>query len=265
MRGCCPGAIQRTRAVTSRYSHSKAEPATPAPWSPGELGEGRVERLDLRRVVGDAVVHRDRRAVVRLEVVAEGLGRGEARRSRRFCASRVDVRRRGRRAARARAARRPTAAAAGRPREAARAYGFMAANIWPMKPSGVQLSRPMRAARAGDAHEFVGGRLVVRARTSPRRTRSTTSNSSSANGSASASASRHSSSTPGLVARRRPASNSSGVRSLATTVAAAQGGGDGGVARARGHVEHAVARVHAGGVDEDRARGSRMSSVASGG
>ena len=47
----------------------------------------------------------------------------------------------------------------------------------------------------------------------------TTSNDASSNGSRSASASAHSSSTPAAFARARPASNSSGVRSLATTSA----------------------------------------------
>jgi hypothetical protein len=47
----------------------------------------------------------------------------------------------------------------------------------------------------------------------------TTSNEASANGRRSASASAHSSSTPASFARARPASSSSGVRSLATTSA----------------------------------------------
>ena len=43
----------------------------------GELDERIVEGANLVGVVGDAVVHRDRRSVVPLEVVAELLGRGE--------------------------------------------------------------------------------------------------------------------------------------------------------------------------------------------
>ena len=42
------------------------------------------------------------------------------------------------------------------------AKGFMVANIWPMKPAGVQLSSPIRPPGADHADQLVGGDLVVR-------------------------------------------------------------------------------------------------------
>ena len=91
-------------------------------------------------------VDRDRRAVVRLEVVAELLRRANARpqpaprrrtsvtrspNSPRTCSSS------------------PHSGGGCAPGGGGGAYGFMVANICPMKPSGVQLSSPIVPARAG--------------------------------------------------------------------------------------------------------------------
>ena len=108
-----------------------------------EVGEGLVELGGPRRVVGDVAVGGDGRAVVGLEEVAELRAGRRTGRPAASCGSAVSVGRPGRRAARARGPRRPTAAAAGPRAAAAARYGFMVANICPMKPSGVQLSRPI--------------------------------------------------------------------------------------------------------------------------
>ena len=122
-----------------------------------------------------------------------------------------------------------------------------------MKPSGVQLSRPIVPPGRQTRTSSSAAGWWCGANMTPRQD-STVSNSPSANGSASASASSHSSSAPRRAASCRPASNSSGVRSLATTFAPAQRGRDGGVARPGGDVEHPLARADATGVDEPRAQ-----------
>ena len=78
----------------------------------------------------------------------------------------------------------------------------------------------------------------------------TTSKLSSANGSASASASTHSSSTPRSAAIRRPASKSSGVRSLAVTIAPAAAAGMAALPEPGGDVEDAVAGLNPACTDE---------------
>lgn len=98
------------------------------------------------------------------------------------------------------------------------ANGCIVAKSRPMKPCGVQLIIPMmppgRQTRiSSSATTWCRGANIAPTQDV------TTSNIASGNGSASASASTHCSSTPRLVAIVRPASNSSGVRSDAVTVA----------------------------------------------
>ena len=94
----------------------------------------------------------------------------------------------------------------------------MVRNSAPIMPSGVQLSRaivpPGRQTRTSSSATawWWGANIAPIADM-------TTSNEPSSNGRRSASASTQSSSTPAASARLRPASSSSGVRSLATTLA----------------------------------------------
>ena len=210
---------QRTRAVNSRYSHCIAPPA----------GRGRVpcrgrrapssRRAHLLGVVGDAAVDRDRRAVVVLEVVAELLAGVEpvdlarsARsavtsvtrspsRSRTCCLVAPERRRLGARAA------------AGGERLHGREHLADEALRRPVdqcrrgRPASsrarARRRRPGGAARTSRPRVEMHRRRTRRRRTAaprhpPRATRA-----------------RH----PPRSASRRPTSKSSGVRSLATTVA----------------------------------------------
>ena len=115
-----------------------------------------------------------------------------------------------------------------------------------MKPSGVQLIIPMVPPGRHTRTSSSAVRWWSGANIAPTQD-STTSNASASNGSASASASTHSSSTPAAAAARRPASNSSGVRSEAMTVGPGRRRRDRRVAGTRGHVEHPLARRHAAG------------------
>ena len=108
-------AAQRRRAVSSRYSHSIEPPA--APYRSARASRSRSSAATALRVGRVGLVDRDRRAVARLEELAELAGRGEP-----VDAQRADGSARrprpGRRRARARGPPSPTAAAAAR-REAA--------------------------------------------------------------------------------------------------------------------------------------------------
>ena len=131
------------------------------------------------------------------------------------------------------------------------AYGFMTANIRPMKPWGVQLASPIVAPGRETRTSSAAAASWCGANITPTQDM-TTSNEPSAKGRASASPCRQSSSTPAASAVRRPASSSSGARSLATTRAPSSGG-DGGVARPRGDVEHVLPGLDVAGLDEDPA------------
>ncbi len=85
-------------------------------------------------------------------------------------------------------------------------------------PSGVQLSKPIVPPERQTRTSSSATAWWMGANWAPMDD-ITTSNDWSSNGSRSASASAHSSSTPSASARRRPASSSSGVRSLAVTSA----------------------------------------------
>ena len=93
-----------------------------------------------------------------------------------------------------------------------------------MNPSGVQLIIPMVPPGRHTRTNSSAVAWWCGANIAPTQD-ITTSKLLSANGIASASASTHSSSTPRSAAIRRPASNSSGVRSLAVTIAPAAAAG----------------------------------------
>ena len=122
-----------------------------------------------------------------------------------------------------------------------------------MKPAGVQLSSaivpPGRQTRTSSAavRSWSGTNIEPRQE-------STTSKAPSANGSSAASPSIHSSVAPRWAAAARPLLEQLGADVERDDVGAgARGGGDRGVAVARGDVEHALAGAHAGGADEERA------------
>lgn len=106
-----------------------------------EIGEFVIQCGDPGGVVGDVPVHRDGRTVAGLEVVAEVLRRPELIDAHGVpgCHDVGDVV----------AEQRPDVFLATPQWRGLRAgggggaYGFIVANIWPMKPSGVQLSRPI--------------------------------------------------------------------------------------------------------------------------
>ena len=104
------------------------------------------------------------------------------------------------------------------------AKGFMAANIRPMNPSGVQLSSPMVPPGRVTRSSSSAARWWCGANITPRH-EITASNAASPYGSASASPSSQRTVTPTSAASRRPASKSSGVRSDATTSAPARAAG----------------------------------------
>ena len=119
-----------------------------------------------------------------------------------------------------------------------------------MNPLWRPVDHPDGSARADHPHDLVGGRPDGVVRTSPPRRTARRRSSLSANGIASASASTQSRA-PLRVARRccRPASNSSGVKSLAVTPAPATAAGNGRIARSRCDIQHPLpgtdaARLH---------------------
>ena len=93
----------------------------------------------------------------------------------------------------------------------------MVANIWPMKPSGVQLSRPMRPSVRHTRSSSSAATWWCGANMTPMHDM-TTSNEPSSKGSASASASCQVIGSRSPTAAR-PASSRAGVRSVATTSA----------------------------------------------
>ena len=219
--------------------------------APGQVGELGVQRGGPLRIVRDAPVDGDRRAVVGLEVVTEVLGAAE-KVDPDGLAPGPDVGDLVAEQCRGRGPPGPTAAAAARRAGAAGRTASSSANIWPMKPSGVQLSRPMvppgRHTRiSSSALAWWNG-----ANMTPRQDM-TVSNSPSANGRSSASACRHSS----VVPRRRglPLPGLEQFRGQVAGYHAGPGlgGGDRGVAGSGGHVEHPVSGPDLARFDEDRA------------
>ena len=100
----------------------------------------------------------------------------------------------------------------------------MVANIWPMKPAGVQLISPIRPPGRTTRTSSSAACWWCGANMMPTHEMAA-SNSPSAYGRCSASATSQRSATPAAAAAWRPVSISSGVRSLATTSAPAWAAG----------------------------------------
>ena len=133
------------------------------------------------------------------------------------------------------------------------AYGFMVANIWPMKPGRRPGDQPDRAAGPADPDQLVRGGLVVRrehdADAGEHRCRTRR----RAYGSASASPTSQVELDPGLAGQPLADRQQLGGEVGGDTVRAGRGGRDGDVAGAGGDVEHPVAGLDAGGLDQDGA------------
>ena len=171
---------QRLVASTSRYSAGYAvRPGWSATFELSSRARKSASRAAHPVGVGPAMnlISRDRGAV-RGPSSTRGTPAESAQRSITTVSRRiVEVGRPGRRTGRARGPRRPTAAAGCAPGGGGGAYGFIVANRWPMKPSGVQLIIPIvPPGRHTRTSSSAAGLMVRRehrpdSRTSPRRSR----------------------------------------------------------------------------------------------
>ena len=233
-------AVSPACARVSRYSEGARKPVARPTFDP--LARARSGRPRAR----PAALGREPLAGLEHRPVVVGHERDEpGRRSRRgsvACGARSRAPRRARRTARGRGPRRPTAAAALAPAGGAGRYGSIVVKSWPMKPRRrpVGEHEPCRPGRVT--------RAISRAPASWRgvnctpSTERTVSKLASANGSASASPSTHSISTPAAAARSAPIVEQLGDEVERGHARARQRGGDRGVARAGGDVEHLAAR-----------------------
>ena len=129
--------------------------------------------------------------------------------------------------------------------------GFMVANIWPTKPSGVQLISPItppgRQTRTNSSAEawWCGANITPMQESTPSKL-------SLSNGNASALASTQRKLAPRAWAISRPRSSRSGHRSLASHVGAEQRSGYGYVSRPGRNVEDTVTRADSTGRQQNR-------------
>ena len=241
--------------MSSRYSHSSIVGRCRSPKRSARSARSRSSAATRSGIVGDVPVDGDGRAVERLEEVAElapacrtGRPSGLLRRASTSVTRSPNSSRTW--------SSLPHSGGGCAPGGGGGAYGFIVANIWPMKPSGVQLSRPMvppgRVTRTSssatglvvrrehDADAATGRRRTRRRRTAAPRRRPRASRARA------------------LRPRRvwRPVSSSSGVRSVATTVAPAARRG-----WRRCRIRQPTSRTRspgrdAAGLDQDRRRAS---------